>query len=383
MVSKQVEWAVKMFWRYINEEKPATPYLRGLHYFIVSLPREERQMPAKGGGTRTYENTKNDYKNLSRLIVEARIAGLIPFDMLEDLKNEEVYVTVKERTPPKLKDILVDSGGYFSIHTDPMKDFEEFLEGIVADVAKPKFYSQKYRITLAIEKSKAKDRLKRLAMKYGADFIHFGGQFSVTRVHDIARLAKEENKPCLILYISDLDCAGWFMPEAFFRRLMQIYPNPENKIVRVALTKEQADKYNLPPSFEPDMKKYPPGQIKRFIEESGSDVCIEVDAIPEGELVKIAEEELRKWAMLDEDEKLYRETIERINRRLEELKKEIASQYSSEYENIKEKFNRVIREMEETYRSKEEEIRKAIDEMREIESKIKEFLKKELGEVVL
>ena len=275
MVSKQVKWAVEMFWRYMKEEKPETPYLRGLHYFIVSLPEEERQIPAKGGGTRTYQNTKNEYKNLSRLIVEARIAGLIPFDILVDLKNEEVDITVKERRPPKLRGVSVDSGGYISLSTEYMKDFEKFIEDIAIDVAKPKFYSQKYRITLVIEKSKARDKLRRLAMKYGADFIHFGGQFSVTRVYDIARLAKAENKPCLILYISDLDCSGWFMPEAFFRRLMQIYPNPENKIVRVALTKEQADKYNLPPSFEPDMKLYPKGQIKRFIEESGSDVCIE------------------------------------------------------------------------------------------------------------
>jgi len=209
-----------------------------------------------------------------------------------------------------------------------------------------------------------------LCTKYGADLLIFTGQFSLTRVNDAVSRAMAEEKAVVLLYISDLDCAGWFMPEAFFRRVNEIYPHPDNTVVRVALTREQAIKYNLPPAFDPDDKKYPESQKQRFINESRGRECIELDALDEDVLMQLLEQELRKWANLEKDEEEYDSL-----RKIAEVAREKAlnsldlSDLEDEYNELKRQFDGVIKEIQQFW----EQIK---DRAREIDHKKDDFYEK-------
>ncbi|VUT26473.1 MAG: hypothetical protein MASP_01526 [Candidatus Methanolliviera sp. GoM_asphalt] len=198
-----------------------------------------------------------------------------------------------------------------------------------------------------IEKATSRDELERLCKKYGADLLIFRGEFSLTRVFDVVDRAKAEGMPIALLYISDLDVKGWFMPIAFFRRLNQIYPCPDHAMVRVALTREQAREYSLPPAFDPDDKGYTKGEKQHFYEKSGGRECIELDAVDESVLVGLLEDELKKWAHLEEDQREYDETLQEYEERADEIRENLdLSDLSPEYESIADEFNKLVEEIE-------------------------------------
>jgi len=369
----QKEWAISMLDRYLKEKNADSVGIRRLHYFIVSLPESERMMPAKKG-FRPYENTLQDYKKLSELLTQARIEGLVPFGWIIDEKNLPII-----EMPARIKgswylDYEFDSSGYIPSlkFVEEMDDFDELIQSIDYKpvVKKPRFMYHTHHIVVAIEKATSKTKLERLCTRYGADLLIFTGQFSVTRVHDAVSRAMAEEKPVALLYISDLDCAGWFMPEAFFRRVNEIYPHPDNAMVRIALTREQVIKYNLPQAFDPDDKKYPETQKLRFIRESGGRECIELDALDEDILIQLLEQELKKWANLEKDDEEY-DSLKKMaeTARDKSLNNLDLSDLKDEYNEIKQQFDEVIKELQQFW----EQIKDKVDE---VENKKDNFYKK-------
>lgn len=378
----QREWAISMLKRYLKEKNADSVGIRRLHYFIVSLPEEERMMPAKGG-MRPYENTLKDYKNLSKLLTDARINGEIPFEWIIDEKNEPIIEMPARRDLTAYLDYNYELKGYIPYieGIEKMEEWDDFIDTIEFDVkvTPPRFKHQTHRIVVAIEKATARDKLERLCRKYGADLLIFSGQFSLTRVHDVVSRAMAENKPIALLYISDLDCAGWFMPKAFFRRINEIYPHEEHKVVRVALTREQAIAFNLPSAFDPDDKGYSETQKRRFIEESGGRECIELDALDEDILIQLLEEELKKWAMLDKDMEEYNKTKEEYEKKAKELKDNLdLSDIKDEYNEVKEEFNELVEQIEELFK----QIKDKIDEIEEKKYNLEQKIKERLREVI-
>jgi len=370
---RQVDWAVEMVKRYLDEKKADSVGIRRLHYYIVSLPESERMMPAKRG-FRTYENTSQDYKKLSELLTQARIEGLVPFKWIIDEKNLPIIMMPTRKKGTWYLDYEYNSSGYipFLKTVEEMAEFDELVQSIDYKpiVEKPRFIHQTHHIVVAIEKATSRTKLERLCTKYGADLLIFTGQFSVTRVHDAVSRAMTEEKPVALLYISDLDCAGWFMPEAFFKRVNEIYPHPDNKVVRVALTREQVIKYNLPPAFDPDDKKYPETQKQRFIEESRGRECIELDALDEDVLIQLLEQELKKWAALEKDN----EEHENLEKKAEEAREKALSNLDlsdlkDEYEEVMREFNEVVEEIRQLWESIK-------DKAMEVDSKRDDFYKK-------
>ena len=252
--------------------------VRRLDYFIVSHPEHERILPTLGTDNyRVYENTKSFYDLLSDKLVTARIRGLVPFSQIIDEKNVPPLFMPDRIEVKTGVEILIPAFGALPefMLTSRMPKWEEMIKGIslTPKVLPPRFMHQKYRIVVCIEKATSKSRLIELCQRYGADPLIFSGQPSVTRVADVVFKAKNDRKPIAILYISDLDPAGWDMPTAFMKRVNSIYPNPENCVNRVALIREQAIKYNLPMAFDVDNKDIEPSKKERFIRETGA-MCV-------------------------------------------------------------------------------------------------------------
>ena len=295
----QIDFAVRMVKRYLSEKGAESVGVRRLHYYIVSLPESERMIRGKKRGEiRPYFNSKNEYIHLSELLVEARTKGLIDPSWIIDEKNtpliempqrEEIFTGwgIETADIERLPELV----------TDEFPEWSEWLNRVCfyPTVYPSKFTHQSHRIVVAIEKATSKTRLREICEYHGADLLVFTGQPSVTRIYDVIRRAQNEAKPILLLYISDLDCGGWDMPSAFFNRINEIYPREDHRMVRVALTREQARKYNLPPAFDPDDKGYQKLQKDRFIRESGGHECIELDALDENillEFLKISATEI-------------------------------------------------------------------------------------------
>ncbi len=301
-----------MLHRYLSEKCRATVGVRRLHYWIVSLPEDERQIPSVKDTVATYQNTKYWYQRLSELLVNARLKELVSSDAIIDEKNgEPIYMPPREEGKYGIKPLVPEFGYLPSLDGgEEMPGFDDLEIRFRPESEEPKFASQTHRIVVVIEKATSEQALSRLCEHYGADLLIFSGQSSVTRIYDVAKAARAENKPVAVLYINDLDVAGHDMSTSFFRRLQEIYPRPDHEVARVALTRDQAIGLNLPPSFEP---RGSASRISRFIEETGSDECIELDALDEEDLIRFLRRELQKWSALDVDRDIHAEECDRLN----------------------------------------------------------------------
>ena len=333
----QEMWAAGMLHRYLDEKYRETVGIRRLHYWIVSLPETERQIPSVKESVATYQNTKYWYQRLSELLVNARLKELVSSDAIIDEKNgEPIYMPPREEGKYGIKPLVPEFGYLPSLDGgEEMPNFDDLEIQFRPESDKPKFASQSHRIVVVIEKATSEQALSKLCESYGADLLIFSGQSSVTRIYDIATQARAEDKPVVVLYISDLDVAGNDMPVSFFRRLREIYPRADHELVRVALTREQAVRLNLPPSFEP---RGSASRISRFIEETGSDECIELDALDEDDLIQFLRQELRKWAALDVDRDIHAEECERLESVSDLLESEIdLADLREEYEDLRDR----------------------------------------------
>jgi hypothetical protein len=337
--------------RYLREKGAEAVGVRRLHYNIVSQPEDGRMIPTKGGGVRLYENTLADYNRLVELIANARVRDLIPFSSIVDEKNDGArFMPARSDFGGWIEPVLPDAGALPDLQTvDEMPAWREFVDGIefrpfVETV--PTFAHQPRRIVVAIEKATSRDRLEALCQRHGADLLVFSGQFSLTRVHDVVNRANAEDKPVCLLYISDLDCGGWSMAPAFMRRIGQVYPRPDHLLERVALTRDQVGRYDLPSAFDPSSKGYTQTQIDRFVDESGGRSCVELDALDEPALLDLLDAALSRHSYLADDRAAEREA----RRQLRDEASDIAgavdlSHFQNEYEAVAAEHDRIAREV--------------------------------------
>jgi hypothetical protein len=355
----QMDFAIRMLIRHRTEKQLPTVSPRRLHYFIVSaIQPEEWVLPSSQGKTTVYENTLYWSNRLSSLLVEARILGLVPWDWISDEKNEPLIPMQDRQSVSTYWDI---TPAFISNlpeldAIDVLPDWNEWLNGIDIDytVTHPMFNNQDFRVVVAIEKATSRNDLEKLCGIYGADLLIFGGQPSLTRINDVVERARNEDKPIMLLYISDLDVSGWDMAPAFFNRVEEMYPREDHQMVRVALTREQAIKYNLPESFDPDTKGKntlaSQTRITNFIRNTGGRSCIELDAIDESILLGLLRTELQKYSGSDKEDDDYiaatesaRHDKEMIDPWNTELR--MCGEVQEEYDHLKTEFNQIATEI--------------------------------------
>ena len=350
----QIDFAVRMIKRYLSEKNRPFTGIRRLHYFIVTLPQEERMLPSKGDVKTLYGNTLYWFGQSSKHLVDARLRGIIPWDWVIDEKNEDL-IPIPDRKPaetfwnitaPEIRPLP-------SFEVDNLPEWNDWLNDINIDynVSRPVFNNQKYRVVVAIEKATSRSELESLCSRYGADLLIFGGQFSVTRIHDVVLRAKMEVKPIMLLYISDLDVSGWDMAPAFMGRLQQMYPREDHKMVRVALTRQQVEEYNLPESFDPHSKgkgtEASKTRIKNFIKETKGESCVELDALDEDILLSLLATQLKKYSEMHADRVEYDQAIREAGNTKRKIKSEYVGhgEILEEFESVRTEFNQIVEEL--------------------------------------
>jgi hypothetical protein len=238
-------------------------------------------------------NAENAYTNLGNLMVDARMAGLVDWDVLED-RIRIPRLPTEFDSPQDLIDAAMNS---FRL---------------------PRWKGQDWYIELWCEKDALSNILASMAEKYHITLMVNRGFGSASSLHDTADrfIAQEEAKYKAILYLGDFDPSGEDMVRDLRKRLSVF--GGDLTIEKVALTLEQVKQYNLVPN--PVKKK--DSRARAFIEKYGESSW-EVDALPPDVLHQVVEDAILK--VLDMDK--YNTVIEQENADKELL------------EDMKDKFN--------------------------------------------
>jgi len=290
--------------------------IRQIFYRLISPPYQ------------LFPNTRGNYNQLSRILTRAREKGDIDWHRIED----------------RARTTLGGDYGY--------ENPEEFIKFKIEDFKNSwMFYDrrmwdeQDYYIEIWLEKDALATFFSEVARKYRVLVFPSRGYSSFTKVMEalterFPRYIKR-GKPIVILHFSDHDPSGLNMTVDINKRLYkrnylvrglaEVF-SPEEldkikelfkgkewlvKVERCALTYEQVERYNLPPS--PTKKADP--RSKWYIQQFG-DRCWELDAVEPNELQKIIEASILKW----------------INR---EKWNETAKKIEEERQKLKEKFEKV------------------------------------------
>jgi hypothetical protein len=198
--------------------------------YAEHLPLTIRQVFYRLVATRGFDKTEAAYSRLCETVNRARRAGLIPFAHIRD--DGTARYEAKRWADPA--DFLADVRG------DAQRFRLDRQDG------------QPVRLWILCEASGMAPMLARVANPHGAPVLTSGGFDSVTAKHDLARELAAHLRggvPCEVLHLGDLDPSG----EHLFTSLAEdvgamcrAMCGDEPAFTRLAVTREQADRLNLP-----------------------------------------------------------------------------------------------------------------------------------------
>jgi hypothetical protein len=204
--------------------------LRQLFYRLVS----EELLP----------NNTSSYNTLSGHTAEARRAGTFP--------------TLVDRTRK------IDRPRTFA---DP-DEAKRWLREIYC---RDRTEGQAESVYLGVEKDALAGLLSSWFEEYGLPVVALRGYASQTLADDVAADIGRQNRPAVLLYAGDHDASGDDIVRDFTARVARF-----EDVVRVALTAEQVEEYDLPPL----PGKTTDSRMRGFAARHGRIIQVEVDALP-------------------------------------------------------------------------------------------------------
>lgn len=234
--------------------------LRQLYYQMVS---------------RAYiENTPRSYKNLGNLVSDARLAGLIDWDMIED-RGRETDMPPHWRDPAQIIEIAARQ-----FRIDKWRD-------------------QDYHIEVMVEKDALSGVLQPVCQELDISITANKGYSSSSTMYEIGQRLKHRadvmDKKITIIYLGDHDPSGIDMTRDVNERLKQFSRVSGIEVVRIALNMNQVEEWNPPenPAKQTDAR------FASYQDEFG-DSSWELDAVEPSTLAELVREAV--YERRDEDE---------------------------------------------------------------------------------
>ena len=247
--------------------------LRGLYYKLV----KRNYIP----------NTMKSYKRLGSIINDARMAGLIDWEMIEDLTREVV-------TPPHW-------GGPADI-----------IDAVARQFRIDKWADQPYRPEVWIEKAALTSIVKGICEELDISFLACRGYTSQSEMWSSAmrlkKFAEDHNQEPIILHFGDHDPSGIDMTRDITDRLETFMGGITLK--RLALNMDQIEEYQPPPNPAKVTDSRFTGYQNKFGDESW-----ELDALEPAVIVGLIRKaalslrDEEKWAAKVEEERRHRSTL--------------------------------------------------------------------------
>lgn len=253
--------------------------LRQVHYRLVS--RDDVSHP----------NTISAYNTLGGWLRDDRLAGLVPWEWMEDRLRVARGWQMWTNPVQFLRDVRDD------YTRDPWQGQESYVEvwcekdalsGIFMDALRP------YLVTLNIGRG-------------------YDGWSSIKRAADRYYWRKDDGIDTTVLYFGDFDPSGEDMHRSLIERFATLGVYPE--IPKAALTHDDA---RVLPG---DVTKADDSRAAAFVEKYG-DLAVELDALPVGELrsrIQSGVEERMDLDALAESKRIQREERQRLMRGIDRI----------------------------------------------------------------
>ncbi len=230
-------------------------------------------------------NQERSYKNLGKLISDARLAGLIDWDAIED----------RVRIPKLPREY---------------DDLRQLVKAALYSYRLPRWEGQENYVELWVEKDALSGVLAPLAEEYHVTLMVNRGYSSSSAMYEAGkRFIKkyDEGNDCHLLYLGDHDPSGEDMVRDIADRL-SIF-GAVLSVEKIALTMAQVEEYNPPPN----PAKLSDTRASGYIAKHG-DKSWEVDALPPEVLHELIEREISDLVDMDkmEDVKAQEETDKKM-----------------------------------------------------------------------
>lgn len=267
--------------------------------YTLTLRQLYYQFVARG----LIENTERSYKNLGNIVNDARYAGLLPWDGIEDRGREY-------------------NGTYCN------EDMQECFENIAHHYAVDLWERQPYYVEAWIEKEALSNVLSRPCGRFRVPYMSCKGYLSASaawRAGERFEEAAENGKKCVLIHLGDHDPSGLDMTRDNGARLALLSRQPNIKIRRVALNMNQVRQYSPPPNPTKISDSRATDYIKKFGNSSW-----ELDALEPEVIADLVTKEIR--SLIDMD--IWNESLSE-----EEEKRVFLKRFYDEFESIEEFLN--------------------------------------------
>jgi len=196
------------------------PTLRGVFYILVS----EGLIP----------NTKKSYQYLSKRCVKARMDGILPWNCFQD-KTREGKGTYD--------DYYISAEDFFEYRKADYEEAETRFRESWKYFGIGKWYKQPKYVEVWLEKEALTDVVYSITALLGVRLNPARGYSSWTFLYENIQMLNED-KEIWILYLGDFDPSG----EDIARFIKEAYDffGKEINFEKIAITKEQIEKYELP-----------------------------------------------------------------------------------------------------------------------------------------
>jgi DNA topoisomerase VI subunit A len=218
-------------------------------------------------------NTENSYKRITGIVNDARIAGVMDWDAIEDRTREFVV----------------------NPHWDSAA---EILESAANSFAMDMWTDQDYRVFVIVEKEALVGILQGVCSEHDVPLLAARGYPSGTVLRDFAKRmlipAYEQQQETIILHLGDHDPSGIDMSRDLEERLTMFTPDDDcDRLLdfrRIALSMDQIEELKPPPN----PAKSTDARFKEYRKQFGSKSW-ELDAIPPQSLVELVRTHIEQF----------------------------------------------------------------------------------------
>jgi hypothetical protein len=215
-----------------------------------------------------FRNDRNSYKDLSGLLVRARLVGWVPMHAIHD-----------ETRPVAVWNCFSGVGPYLQAEVNG------FLQGYWRD----RMQSQENHFEIVAEKLTVKSIVEPVAMEYCIPLTIGRGYSSIPARDDMVKRFRASGKSKLVLImVGDHDPDGETIVSSFAQSLRDDFGVPEERLlaVKAAITARQVKRFRLPRNM--DAKKTS-SNYRKFVESHGSK-AFELEALSPEQLQTVLRE---------------------------------------------------------------------------------------------
>jgi hypothetical protein len=234
-----------------KREKTLAMLEEARHVLGLNHPMTVRQVYYQLVSRQVIENNRGQYQAVSKLLVDARKEGAIPWGWIEDRLR-------RPRAVPMWSNLA------------------DFAETARESYRRDVWASQTAYVEVWLEKDALSGIFEDLLDGYGVTLNVGRGYDGWDSIHGAAKRF-EDSDGVTVLYFGDFDPSGEDMVRSLRERLGFFDCFPE--LIKCALTLQDVERYNLPPDFT----KATDTRRAAFVKKWG-DVSVELDALPVGVL---------------------------------------------------------------------------------------------------